>query len=205
MVSARLRASSSPCTLPPNGCLLHTSLVSNRLQSPMTDVGLVNRPGRPMLHAVLLQPPWRLSTARPNVQHGAGAANGIFIPIRRYIRVLCVHAQLSAKEEQQNIAATRGNRPAASSLAPQHRPTQRTALCRSNKRDFHPDMTIHKCSMCACTTLCIRKAAEYRCNTRNSAGTPPAQDSTPFSFPRRNIKQINKSGMYEGPALWGVA
>ena len=77
----------------------------------MADVGLVNRPGRPMLHAVLLQPPWRLSTARPNVQHGAGAANGIFIPIRRYTRVLCVHAQLSAKEEQQNIAVTRETRP----------------------------------------------------------------------------------------------
>ena len=30
----------------------------------------------------LLQPLWRLSTARPNVQHGAGATNGIFNPIR---------------------------------------------------------------------------------------------------------------------------
>ena len=59
----------------------------------------------------LLHPLWRTSTARPNVQHGAGATNGIFIPIRRYIRVLCVHAQLSAKEEQQNIAATRETRP----------------------------------------------------------------------------------------------
>ena len=77
----------------------------------MSNVGLVNSPGRPMLHAVLLQPLWRLSTARPNVQHGAGATNGIFIPIRRYTRVLCVHAQLSAKEEQQNIAATRETRP----------------------------------------------------------------------------------------------
>ena len=27
-------------------------------------------------------PSWRLSTARPNVQHGAGATNGIFNPIR---------------------------------------------------------------------------------------------------------------------------
>ena len=77
----------------------------------MADVGLVHRPGRPMIHAVLLQPLWRLSTARPNVQHGAGAANGIFIPIRRYIGVLYMHAQLSAKEEQQNIAATRETRP----------------------------------------------------------------------------------------------
>ena len=77
----------------------------------MADVGLVNSPGRPMLHAVLLQPLWRLSTARPNVQHGAGATNGIFIPIRRYTRVLCGHAQLCAKEEQQNIAATRTTLP----------------------------------------------------------------------------------------------
>ena len=79
-------------------------------------------------------------------------------------------------------------------LAAQHRVIQRTARHRSNTRDFHPDTTIHKCSMCACTTLCIRRAAEYRCN---STGTPPAQDSTPLSFPRRNIKQINKSGMYD--------
>ena len=52
-----------------------------------------------------------LPTTGPNVQHGAGAANGIFIPIRRYTGVLYVHAQLSAKEEQQNIAATRETRP----------------------------------------------------------------------------------------------
>ena len=55
-------------------------------------------------------PSWRLSTARPNVQHGAGATNGIFNPIRWSACVLCVHGRLSAKEELQNIAETRATR-----------------------------------------------------------------------------------------------
>ena len=90
--------------------LLHTAQVYDRLHPPMSDVELVNHPGQPMLHAVLLQPPWRLSTARPNVQHSAGTTNGILIPIRQHTRVLCVHGQLCAKEERQNIAATSANR-----------------------------------------------------------------------------------------------
>ena len=49
---------------------------------------------------------WRLSTARPNVQHGSGATNGIFNPIRWSTCVLCVHGRLSAKEELQNITET---------------------------------------------------------------------------------------------------
>ena len=53
---------------------------------------------------------WRPSTARPNVQHGAGATNGIFNPIRWSACVLCVHGRLSAKEELQNIAETRATR-----------------------------------------------------------------------------------------------
>ena len=53
---------------------------------------------------------WRLSTARPNVQHGAGATNGIFNPIRWSACVLCVHGRLSAKEELQNIAEIRATR-----------------------------------------------------------------------------------------------
>ena len=53
---------------------------------------------------------WRLSTARPNVQHGSGATNGIFNPIRWSACVLCVHGRLSAKEELQNIAEIRATR-----------------------------------------------------------------------------------------------
>ena len=74
-------------------------------------------------------------------------------------------------------------RSAAASLAPQHRSTQRTARCRSNKRDFQPNSMINMSSMCAQTTLHQRRAAEYRCNTWKStccilSGAPAPPDPT---------------------------
>ena len=54
---------------------------------------------------------WRLGTARPNVQHGAGAPHGHFSPMRRSTRVLCAHGRLSAREELQDISRTPETRP----------------------------------------------------------------------------------------------
>ena len=47
----------------------------------------------------------------PTLQHGTGVTHGIFIPIRRYTRVLCVHERLCAKEERQIMAESVGTRP----------------------------------------------------------------------------------------------
>ena len=74
-------------------------------------------------------------------------------------------------------------------LAPQHRPTQRTARCRSNKRDFQPDSMVSMCSMCAWATLGQRRAAEYRRNTCNSIDAPSAHGPPPLKFPCRNGKK----------------
>ena len=74
-------------------------------------------------------------------------------------------------------------------LAPQHRPTQRTARCRSNKRDFQPDSMVNMYSMCAWATLCQRRAAEYRRNTCNSIDAPSAHGPPPLKFPCRNGKK----------------
>ena len=54
---------------------------------------------------------WRLGTARPNVQHGAGAPHGHFSPMRRSTRVLCAHGRLSAREELQDISRTPETQP----------------------------------------------------------------------------------------------
>ena len=54
---------------------------------------------------------WRLGTARPNVQHGAGAPHGHFSPVRRSTRVFCAHGRLSAREELQDISRTPETQP----------------------------------------------------------------------------------------------
>ena len=91
--------------------LLHTASVYDGLYPPVGDIGPVHHPEQPVLHALLLQSPWRLGTARPNVQHGAGAPHGHFSPMRRSTRVLCAHGRLSAREELQDISRTPETQP----------------------------------------------------------------------------------------------
>ena len=136
-MSARLRASPSPCTLPPTVRLLHTVAI----------------PDAPWPHKC---------NARP-LHHRDQA-------FYRAVLLLLI-------------------------LAPQHRPTQRTARCRSNKRDFQPDSMVSMCSMCAWATLCQRRAAEYRRNTCNSIDAPSAHGPPPLKFPCRNGKKKKKSEM----------
>ena len=85
--------------------------VSDGLYPPVGDIDQVYHPGQAVLHALLLQSPWRLGTARPNVQHGAGAPHGHFSPMRRSTRVLCAHGRLSAREELQDISRTPETQP----------------------------------------------------------------------------------------------
>ena len=110
-VPQRPPANPCPCTLPLLMHLLHTASVYDGLYPPMGDIVPVHHPEQPVLHALLLQSPWRLGTARPNVQHGAGAPHGHFSPMRRSTRVLCAHRRLSAREELQDISRTPETQP----------------------------------------------------------------------------------------------